>query len=949
VASSHSRRSPLRKENSMTDPQFHYYPWVRIGNARLIKEVDDPQNANQPARAQITVTGKITTDDQNRSASLALNLFGPGEITGLDERQVIRTDPPNHATDFEPHLFPLIDFYWPSLPWLFTPTAPDATGHLRPWLCLVVVKQEGSRLSYDPGRPLPVLTVDSPGAELSDPNESWAWAYAQITGTVPAGGTGKLLAAKSEQTLSRLVCPRRLEGGVAYRACVVPVFSAGRKTGLGQPLTSDDEKLGPAWNSDTPGPLELPVYYHWEFSTGPAGDFEALVWELRPKPVPENSGYRPIAVEKPADDWSEKEQEQTTLGSALRPPDTTPPADSISESFREELRKILNAHEDWEGKVDLPPGMPLPPPFYARWHAAQQSLPKDESTAGQPGNARWLRQLNLEIAYRAVAGLGVRVVQEQQEALVASAWEQLGEVERANQALRQAQLAMETGRRIYEQHLEPLAKRDPMAFLALTGPVHSRITRDGRTMHARIVESCLPLASMQGAFRRLTRPRGPLGRRLGGTEDLTSRLARKLNLQDSPVRPRPRIPSGTVTGASLDLQLICELSPETLMSLDLPGEGEQFSTLRRIFLEIAVHVQESLMAFCDNPPPSCSRLPVQTVSTAVLNGLKPWETVPARIGDRLKLPKDRLLDPMLDPILAHPVFPQPMYRSLVELSEDFLLSGVEDIPPDTILLLESNALFIEAFMAGLNDEMGRELLWRGYPTDQRGSYFRRFWDTRSNLSAPEAVVWDITPIHEWQADEGLGDHRPGETEGAQAVLLVRGRLLQRFPDALIFAAKAKWAEDGSGKRIPVRPDADSAAEKYPIFQGVLPPDLTFLGFVLSADEMRGDQKPEQNKPGWFIILQQRPTKPRYGLDETRPTTYKGTWEDLSWEDIDLTPSGHVSPSIPLKADFKQPTQTPDKDMAWGVGLTSAQLAYMTLQTPVRVAIHASDLLPAKAS
>jgi hypothetical protein len=272
---------------------------------------------------------------------------------------------------------------------------------------------------------------------------------------------------------------------------------------------------------------------------------------------------------------------------------------------------------------------------------------------------------------------------------------------------------------------------------------------------------------------------------------------------------------------------------------------------------------------------------------------------------------------------------------------------VENIPPDTILLLESNASFIEAFMAGLNDEMGRELLWRGYPTDQRGTYFRRFWDPRSNLSAPEAIVWDITPMHKWEIGDDLGDHRPAETKGAQAVLLIRGRLLQRFPDALIFAAKAKWLEDGSGKRIPLRPNDDSEAEMFPIFQGVLPPDLTFLGFDLSADDMRGDQDQGQNKPGWFIILQQRPTKPRYGLDETRPTAYNETWEDLSWEDIELTPSGHISPAIALKAGFKQPTKGPDKEITWGAGLTSAQLAYMTLQTPVRVAIHASDLLPAQ--
>jgi hypothetical protein len=38
--------------------------------------------------------------------------------------------------------------------------------------------------------------------------------------------------------------------------------------------------------------------------------------------------------------------------------------------------------------------------------------------------------------------------------------------------------------------------------------------------------------------------------------------------------------------------------------------------------------------------------------------------------------------------------------------------------------------FLEAYMVGLNHELARELLWREFPTDQRGGYFRQFWDVR---------------------------------------------------------------------------------------------------------------------------------------------------------------------------------------------------------------------------
>ena len=34
--------------------------------------------------------------------------------------------------------------------------------------------------------------------------------------------------------------------------------------------------------------------------------------------------------------------------------------------------------------------------------------------------------------------------------------------------------------------------------------------------------------------------------------------------------------------------------------------------------------------------------------------------------------------------------------------------------------------------------MSSELLWREYPTDQRGTFFRQFWDTSVALSADTA-------------------------------------------------------------------------------------------------------------------------------------------------------------------------------------------------------------------
>ena len=62
--------------------------------------------------------------------------------------------------------------------------------------------------------------------------------------------------------------------------------------------------------------------------------------------------------------------------------------------------------------------------------------------------------------------------------------------------------------------------------------------------------------------------------------------------------------------------------------------------------------------------------------------------------------------------------------------------GSNSIKPDTLGLLLTNPRFIEGYMVGLNFEMARQLLWNDYPTDQRGSYFRQFWDVSAYVPQP---------------------------------------------------------------------------------------------------------------------------------------------------------------------------------------------------------------------
>jgi hypothetical protein len=328
-----------------------------------------------------------------------------------------------------------------------------------------------------------------------------------------------------------------------------------------------------------------------------------------------------------------------------------------------------------------------------------------------------------------------------------------------------------------------------------------------------------------------------------------------------------------------------------------------------------------------------------------------------------------------------------MYAPLRDLSPDYILPGVEQIPPDTVGLLQSNHAFIEAYMVGLNHEMARQLLWTGYPTDLRGSYFRQFWDVSGYV--PQAtdptdptqlaeLLKDIPLINTWPLAGPLGSHenRTGIVPD-NVVLLIRGELLRRYPNTVIYAAKAKL--DGRQRVI------DPTDERYPLFAGTLPTDITFIGFNLSEADAKGGTP--ASPEGFFFVFQQHPTEPRFGLEPSATGTVQH-WADLAWTNFAIpqqqviaqaarqpaaTPAivtysngwapwrlassvfGTVLAQTSLPA-FLSAGATPQDtaitddaddpgDTANTWGADAAQTAYITLRMPFRIAIHADLMVP----
>jgi hypothetical protein len=232
---------------------------------------------------------------------------------------------------------------------------------------------------------------------------------------------------------------------------------------------------------------------------------------------------------------------------------------------------------------------------------------------------------------------------------------------------------------------------------------------------------------------------------------------------------------------------------------------------------------------------------------------------------------------------------------------------------------------------------------------------------------------DIPRIHTWPLSGPLGTHenRTGIVPD-NVVLIIRGELLRRYPNTIIYATKAKVV---NGHRM-----IDPSDERYPIFSGSLPTDITFIGFNLSAADAKGSAAAPE---GFFFVFQQHPTEPRFGLEPSATGTVQH-WADLAWTNFAtgaieaaagarilaatpqfvgewapwrlasvvfasvlgtvtvpsfLSASAHPSGTA-IVNDADDPDDTTN---AWGVD--AAQTAYITLRMPFRIAIHADLLVP----
>jgi hypothetical protein len=1043
--------------------RYQFLSWTRRG---IEASLDQPDTGTLPARASLDVQLTVSyTDLLNLTATVKpspvhVQLYGPGDVVGIDPRHIIRTEPKNFTVNFEPNYLCGIEFDAPDFPWLVTPAAPNG-DRLQPWLVLIALIDSEFTVPSGAPNPLPIVQVTS-NSGLPDLSDSWNWAHTQISGD--SSLTDAITQAPGS-VISRIICTRRLEPETSYHAFLVPAFDIGVQAGLGGDVSSVTT-AEPAWTERTQLPFSLPYYYKFQFHTSDAGDFESLVRQLTPGVLPAGVGTRPIDVSQPAPSFP-------SGGLPLGLEGALHSTSSVATTWQNPAKTTFqDALETWINQPSLPnddPASPNPndpviaPPIYGRWLAAIQSV-----AANVTG---WVNGLNLDPRYRSGAGMGTTVVQDEATALMASAWQQVAGIIKANQVLKQAQLARASLQQVMNQRL---SLANAPTIVTLTAPLHSKLLSSPTTILATVRASLVPERMLSPTFRRLTRPRRRLGTSPGSRPSLLSRVNSGELTFVPPIAPPNGLvsieqvssevsPSGNQSVATKSVWIllailiiaiilavivgvvidwlwaafifiggailayiywtkaqtviqnstdagdltIAGMTPTTVANVpslpgfqinppgtlpttgSLPGSGPD-SAAASAFRTAAGNV----FGYLQNLPtdtPAGPPLDLDGLQSTLIARLDPLTTVPSRIQSMISLSSRmnwKQPDP-LEPIMAAPVFPQPMYIPLKDLSQQYLLPGVDLVPPNSLGLLIENRAFIESYMVGLNHEMGRLLLWNGYPTDQRGSCFRQFWDVSSYVRQPgdptdsdalAEILKDIPPINTWPVTNSLGDN-PERTNLVlnNVVLLVRGDLLKRYPNAVIYAAKAKLVNN---QRV-----LDDTDERYPIYRGTLEDDMTFFGFNLSLDDARGGTAASQQ--GYFFVFQQQPSEPRFGLEPAEaanPTTH---WADLAWTNFGVNksngseaftlpdlgntargalvknspwrlasqvfsfvldsvslPSFILSSPQPQRLSIADDATDPD-DMNNSWGKTSAQTAYILLRMPFRILVHADLMLPAE--
>jgi hypothetical protein len=907
--------------------RFAFLPNVRT---RLVADAKPP--SEDVRRLVLSYDVEIRANDSARGARVPVeaSLRGPGDVIGIRPGAIARVEPEPGLHGFETNYFPFIEFTDSDYAWRYSLDSANSK-RIKPWLCLLALEPEEFEFVEQGTGPLPRIRVIDVAASLPDLRESWAFAHVQVNLPDDASvSVEETLAGDPARHFSRLLCPRRLQEGKAYALMLVPAYEAGRVAGLGRRETADPFDA-PAWDVGETGSLELPVYHQTHFTTNTLEDVEVLLRRLRKLTTEEaalvgSPGQASAAKPGYYEDYHEPGASfdiQSALSQLDASPSSVETDPVLAGLMKETLETVIAGEsEDLEGEDPLV----SIPPYGWRFRG------DDRVSLARARNGRWFDRINLDLRFRVAAALGAETIRRNQDLFSSICWDQYDEIVEANLRLARLGAARVLAERLSGNRYERLS---PDVVIPLAEPAQAFIRTDqGQTLTATVRSKGVPVPFAGRSLRRIAAKRPILAGAPGSGRSI----------------PVPTMP-GDTRAASSELSgkvaAIREASflTETGLSAELSdalGEllgNEPFGGLNRP-RSAGVRVE----AF-DSAPFAASIVDTMTI----LPKLKADFTVAGRTG----VERDAL-----EPIFRSPVVPLPLADFLTDFSPQSILTDASRMPDETVGMFEENRLFIEAFMVGANHEMNRELRWREFPTDMRGTVMRRFW----NRGRPPADSHgdSIAQIHTWAERLGSNFSPDDIDREANLVVVIRGGIIRKLGNLIVVLNEAPGTDWTSGEGI----------DHEPVFFGRIGADTAYYGFDVSRQHVLSPAVRDR----MFFVFYEPMGRLRFGLDvgtakvrsERRlydlialpfavaalDRSYAqiparrgdplpapdspSSWDELSWSHMSLTGSGYVR--------FNRTITIAEEPDYWGSGRHAASLARSFWQKPVAAVMPVGRVL-----
>lgn len=483
--------------------RFTFLPHAQSGMAALATAP-----APGEARLKLTYEFGIEKAGQAQGARVPVSsaLRGPGDVQAIDRSAISRVEPRPGLRGFEPNYFPMIEFGDADFPWRFTLDTGTAARKI-PWLALVVL--EAGEFTFVQSTRSTLKRIQVKDGALSLPDPAHLWASAHVQANIPDEATGTaaqnaqaVLESDADGNFARIMCLRKLKPVTSYYAFLVPVYEAGRLTGLGQTGTAAPYDAF-AWELAS-GPVDLPSYFDWRFTTDAQEDVELLLRRLKAldlEDLEEVIGDIGVSAETPGYYDMTFSGAKFARQSAMQvprqdPPEIDTPKDLIAPMI-DTLTEVMTGARQTENS-DEDPLVAFPP--YGFRYKPETGISYADAKA-----RAWFDQINLDLKFRHVAGLGAKVVKRNQEMFAHLAWTQYDEIVEANEKLARLQAAQKMAEALTSRHFQRLPSD---VSLALSQGLHSAVeVVKGTSLSQQLAENGVPLSTSARSLRHVSAKR----------------------------------------------------------------------------------------------------------------------------------------------------------------------------------------------------------------------------------------------------------------------------------------------------------------------------------------------------------------------------------------------------------------------------------------------------------